>query len=242
MQPHLATTARIIAIAVVAALSSVLALFGQCTASADPVDDLLSEAALKAAFSLDPYLSSLPVTVEVIDGRTTVSGKLGHPVQKRLTMRKVRTVVDESAIVDRVSVVSVESADGAEPTVPADVATNGKPRSAIRETTGEPTGVAVPSQDFLDRLRRRAERSAEQSGTRTRQSLKVRAHDMLIAARTRRVLDRNIPDSSIQVDVRDGVVTLSGGVPEEEQSSLAEELVAGLSGVASIQNELVVEN
>lgn len=237
MQPHLPPTARIIAIAVLAALSFVLALLVQRTASADPVDDLLSEAALKAALSLDPYLSSLPVTVEVRDGRTTVSGTLGHPAQKRLAMRKVRSVVDESAIVDRVSVVSVESSDGAEPTVPADV----KPRSAIRKTTGKPPDVTVPSRDFVDRWRRRTERSAEQPDARTGRSWKVRVHDALIAARARRVLDRNIPARPIKVAVRDGVVTLSGKVPEEEQSSLAEELVAGLSGVASVQNELVAE-
>ncbi len=212
MQPPLPPTARIIAVAVLAGVVTLIALLVQRTASADPVDDLLSEAAIKAALSLDPYLSSLPVTVQVRDGRTTVSGKVGHPAQKRLAMRKVRSVVDGSAIVDEVSVVSVESGDRAEPAAPPDDAT-------------------VPRRDFMDRWRRRAD-----------QSLKVRAHDALLAARSRRVLDRNIPDCSIQVEVRDGVVTLSGKVPEQEQSSLAEELVAGLSGVASVQNELVVED
>lgn len=241
MQPHLIPAARVIAIAVLIGESFLLAPFGQRTASADPVDDLLSEAAVKAALSLDPYLSNLPVTVRVRDGVATVSGKLGHPTQKRLVMRKVRSVVDASAIVDGVSFVSVEPSDGVQPSVPANGVKDVKPLLPMRKRLGKRPDLAAPGRGVVDNLRKRAERQTKRPEAQTGRSWKVRMHDALIAARTRRVLDRNIPDCSIQVAVRDGVVTLSGRVPEEEQSSLAEELVAGLSGVASVQNELVVE-
>ena len=223
MQPHLAPAARIITIAVVIGGSVFLAPFGQRAAGADPVDDLLSEAAVKAALSLDPYLSSLPVTVSVQDGTATVSGKLGHPAQKRLVMRRISSVVGASAVVDGVSVVSVKPSEDVQPSAPASVAKDVKPLLPIRKRLGE-----------------RLERRAKQPEALTGRSWKVRVHDALIAARARRVLDRNVPDCPVQVDVRDGVVTLSGEVPDEDTLSLAEELVAGLSGVASVENELLV--
>jgi len=239
MQLHLASAARIITIAVLIGETVLLASFGQRAAAADPVDDLLSEAAVKAALSLDPYLSSLPVTVSVQDGTATVSGKLGHPTQKRLVMRRISSVIGTSAIVDGVSVASVEPSEEVQPSVPADVAKDVERLLSIGKRPGKRPEVA--GRGVAEELRKRAERVKKQSQALTRRSWKVRVHDALIAARARRALDKNVPDCPIQVDVRDGVVTLSGEVPDEDTLSLAEELVAGLSGVASVENELLVE-
>ena len=241
MQPHLVPAARIIFIAVLVAGLSIVAPFGERTATADPVDDLLSEAAVKAALSLDPYLSSLPVTVRVVDGRTTVSGTLGHPAQKRFVMRKIGSVVDPSAILDEVSILSGKRTDGIEPTVPKDAEEDVQPGHRILKSIDKPADIAVPGRDIVDKLRKRAERRAEQPEVRTERGWKGRLHDALLAARVRRVLQRNILSSSIQVAASNGVVTLSGEVLAEDDVTLAEQLVEGLSGVASVKNELRVK-
>jgi len=241
MRPHLVPAARIIFIAVLVAGSSIFAPFGQRAAAADPVDDLLSEAAVKAALSLDPYVGSLPVTVRVADGRTTVSGKIGHPAQKRLVMRKIGSVVEPSAIVDEIIVVSDKRTGGMAPTVVEDVEKDVEPgHRSLRKIDG-PTDTAAPGLDIVERFRKRTGRREGQLEERDGRSWKARLHDALLAARARRVLQRNILSSSIQVTASNGAVTLSGEVLAEDDVSLAEQLIEGLSGVASVKNELRVK-
>jgi osmotically-inducible protein OsmY len=49
-----------------------------------------------------------------------------------------------------------------------------------------------------------------------------------------------LKDDSIKVDSKDGVVTLTGTVTNASQKSLAEDTVASLPGVQSVDNQLVV--
>ena len=49
-----------------------------------------------------------------------------------------------------------------------------------------------------------------------------------------------LKDDSIKTESKDGVVTLTGTVADESQKSLAENTVAGLPDVKSVNNELVV--
>ncbi len=53
-------------------------------------------------------------------------------------------------------------------------------------------------------------------------------------------LDYSIPEATINVDVVDGAVTLSGIVASQEQSKKAESLVRRIEGVKSIQNSLTI--
>ena len=49
-----------------------------------------------------------------------------------------------------------------------------------------------------------------------------------------------LKDDSIKIDAKDGVVTLTGTVAEESHKSLAENTVASLPGVVSVDNELLI--
>jgi hyperosmotically inducible periplasmic protein len=49
-----------------------------------------------------------------------------------------------------------------------------------------------------------------------------------------------LKDDSINTDSKDGIVTLTGTVAEASHKSLAEDTVAGLPGVKSVNNQLVV--
>ena len=241
MQSHLVSLARIAAIGLLLWESFLLAPSGKGAASADPVDDLLLEAAVKAAFSLDPYLSILPVTVSAMDGRVTVTGKLGHPAQKRLVMRKVGGVVGASVIVDKVSLPLLEPSDGTRTSAPGAVVKEDKAQPAVGEGMEKRPGIAVSRWRVAESLRRLKDRLAERPEPSTEQGWKERLHDRLTAARARRVLDRNLLSPDVQIDVRDGVVTLRGEVLAEDDVSLAGQLVEGLSGVASVKNELRVK-
>lgn len=54
------------------------------------------------------------------------------------------------------------------------------------------------------------------------------------------VLNSDLKSSDISTDVKDGKVTLTGSVPTKVEKALAEELVAGLDGVKSVDNRLKV--
>src|SRR5271154_7259105 len=49
-----------------------------------------------------------------------------------------------------------------------------------------------------------------------------------------------LKDDSIKTDSKDGVVTLTGTVAEASHKSMAEDTVASLPGVKSVDNQLVV--
>jgi CBS domain-containing protein len=67
------------------------------------------------------------------------------------------------------------------------------------------------------------------------------APDQEILARVRRdVIDRRLWDEplAVQIDVHEGIVTLTGQVPQRSTVALAGSLVAGVDGVVGVQNQL----
>lgn len=59
-------------------------------------------------------------------------------------------------------------------------------------------------------------------------------------AETTLLLNTNLNSFAIDTEVKDGVVTLSGSVNNRIDSNLAEELVIGLDGVKSVDNNITV--
>jgi osmotically-inducible protein OsmY len=62
-----------------------------------------------------------------------------------------------------------------------------------------------------------------------------------LSARQSYVFKTYLKDDDIKIQSRDGVVSLSGTVSEESHKSLAQEAVAGLPGVESVDNRLEVK-
>lgn len=61
-------------------------------------------------------------------------------------------------------------------------------------------------------------------------------------AETTLLLNGNLNAFTIDTDVKNGVVTLTGEVESDVDKALAAELVAGLDGVSSVENQLIVKN
>jgi osmotically-inducible protein OsmY len=59
--------------------------------------------------------------------------------------------------------------------------------------------------------------------------------------RQRLAADRDVKGGGIEVDVKNGVVTLRGKVREEKQKTKAEHITRKTKGVQKVVNELVVE-
>lgn len=59
-------------------------------------------------------------------------------------------------------------------------------------------------------------------------------------ARTALAAADDLRDSTINVDVENNVITLSGTVPAEAQKAKAEQVARGIEGVASVKNQISV--
>jgi len=68
-------------------------------------------------------------------------------------------------------------------------------------------------------------------------------HDAALAARVKAALiaERGIPSRSISVDSYEGRVQLSGFVPSPDMASRAGRVTAGVSGVRTVHNNIVVK-
>jgi BON domain len=68
-------------------------------------------------------------------------------------------------------------------------------------------------------------------------------HDAALAARVKAALiaERGIPSKSISVDSYEGRVQLSGFVPSPDMASRAGRVTAGVSGVRTVHNNIVVK-
>ncbi len=61
-------------------------------------------------------------------------------------------------------------------------------------------------------------------------------------AETTLLLNGNLNSFTIDTDVKNGVVTLTGEVESDVDKALAAELIEGLDGVSSVENQLIVKN
>lgn len=59
--------------------------------------------------------------------------------------------------------------------------------------------------------------------------------------RQKLALDRDVRGGAIEVDVKDGAVTLRGAVREEKQKTKAEKVAKKVKGVTSVTNQLEVK-
>jgi len=68
------------------------------------------------------------------------------------------------------------------------------------------------------------------------------ANDLWLWTKTRAALAAadDLRDSTVSVDVDNGVVTLTGNVPTPAQKSKAEQVARGIEGVGSVKNDLQI--
>ncbi|HXG67895.1 MAG TPA: BON domain-containing protein [Blastocatellia bacterium] len=94
------------------------------------------------------------------------------------------------------------------------------------------------SREDFERTRERFEKEAKELGRRVGDG----ADDLWIWTKTRAALAYadNLRDVTINVDVENNVVTLSGTVPDEAQKKAAEEIARSIEGVHSVKNEIRV--
>jgi len=114
---------------------------------------------------------------------------------------------------------------------------NSNSRAAARNENANKSGTGISREDFekqKDRLAKEAKDLGRKIGT--------GANDLWLWTKTRGALAAadDLRDSTISVDVDNGVVTLTGTVPDQAQKSKAEQIARGIEGVSSVKNDIQV--
>lgn len=96
----------------------------------------------------------------------------------------------------------------------------------------------APTKEDVEKNKETYEKEAKGAG----RKIGTGANDMWLWAKTRYELAAadDLRDSTINVDVNDGVVTLSGTVASAEQKTKAGTIAQGVDGVKKVTNELKV--
>ena len=104
--------------------------------------------------------------------------------------------------------------------------------------TNDNANRRAPTREEYDRDKARYDREARESGRKVGSG----ANDGWLWVKTRFDLATadDLRDSTINVDVDNGVVTLTGTVPSNAQKARAEQLVTVVEGVKSVKNQLRV--
>lgn len=94
------------------------------------------------------------------------------------------------------------------------------------------------SREEFEKQKERLEKEAKDLG----RKIGDRSEDLWIWTKTRGALAaaKDLSDSTINVDVENNVVTLSGTVPNEAQKTRAEEVARGIEDVKSVKNDITV--
>lgn len=155
-------------------------------------------------------------------------------VEKRL---KSDRALDDSSI-------SVKSVNGGVVVLTGRAASLDDHQSALYYAASQPGVVRVASEvDVSDTLRDEEFRTEETTKTETgKRNIGGVTSDLWITSATKMKLaaDSRTPATEINVDSRDGVVTLFGMVPTQESKSAAAEIARGVAGVKRVDNQIEV--
>jgi len=114
------------------------------------------------------------------------------------------------------------------------------PTAVVNANTN--TRPTVPTREEYDRDKERSDREAREEARRSGRSIGTGANDSWLWVKTRFDLAAvdDLRDSTINVDVDNAVVTLTGTVASAAQKTRAEQSAKSVEGVKSVRNQLRV--
>ncbi len=209
----------------------------QAGATAQVSDDQI-ESRLESMFKKDSILAARNIDVEFERGKVTLTGTVKTADEKDRAARLakidgVATVVNEIKVdpnadrstIDRAKEKTKEGLDKA-----VDVTAKG----AEKTKEGAEKGVAESGKA----VGKAAKKTGEAIGTAGDKVSDASVHTRVKTAFSK---DPILKDTSINVDSKDGVITLRGTVPSAAAKTQAEEIATRTSGVVRVVNELVVK-
>jgi hyperosmotically inducible periplasmic protein len=230
------------AMGVVAMLATVPSAYAaidrlQTGATAQVSDDQI-ESRLESMFKKDSILAARNIDVESQRGKVTLTGKVRTADEKERAARLakidgVTTVVNEIEVdpnADRSTTdrAKEKTKEGLDKAVDATAKGAEKTKEGVEKGAAE-SGKAVS---------KAAKKTGEAIGTAGDKVSDATVHTRVKTAFSK---DPVLKNTSINVDSKDGVITLRGTVPSDAAKTKAEEVAARTEGVSRVVNELVVK-
>jgi hyperosmotically inducible periplasmic protein len=213
----------------------------QTGATAQVSDDQI-ESRLESRFKKDSILAARDIDVESDHGKVTLTGKVRTADEKAhaATLAKidgVATVVNNIEVDPNADRSKTDRA--AEKTkAGADKAIDATAKGAEKAAEGVKTGVTESGKA----VGKAAKKTGDAIGT-AGEKVGDASNNAAVGARVKTAFgkDAMLRDTSINVDTKDGVVTLRGTVPSAAAKTKAEEIAGRTEGVTRVVNELVVK-
>jgi hyperosmotically inducible periplasmic protein len=235
-------TALTVAGLLVGAPSAYAAIGRTQTGATAQVSDDQIESRLESLFKKDSILAARDIDVESDHGKVTLTGSVKTADEKARAARLakidgVATVVNElevNANADRSKIdrAAEKTKEGANKAIDATA------KGAEKTKEGAEKGVTESGKA----VGKAAKKTGEAIGT-AGEKVGDASNNAAVTTRVKTAFGKDslIKETSINVDTKDGVVTLRGTVPSAAAKTKAEEIATSTEGVTRVVNELVVK-
>jgi osmotically-inducible protein OsmY len=205
-------------------LALVVSMAGMIVSIACSQSDPGISTAVKSKLAADDTVKSYQIDVDTSNRVVTLSGVVETPAAKEQALTIARQTEGVQDVVDRITV------------SPETAATTGNVRGELNETGREVREEARETTQEARELGRDAQTRAGETANRTGAVMTDAA--VTSAVKGKFLADTAVSGLKIDVDTKDGVVTLKGMVPNKAEADRAVSLARETNGVKTVVNNL----
>ena len=185
--------------------------------------------AVKSKLAADDTVKSYRIDVDTKDAVVTLNGAVDTAAARARAVELARGTEGVRDVVDRLTVTP-----GATPTTGVDDKVSGEAREAAREADAKTDAAKRDADDKADEAQRKAGDATDRAGD------TVDDAALTTKVKTKFLADDDISGLKIDVDSKNGVVTLTGTVPTAAEKNLALKVAKSTEGVKSVVDRLKV--
>jgi hyperosmotically inducible protein len=185
--------------------------------------------AVKTKLAADDTVKSYRIDVDTKDAVVTLNGAVDTAAARARAVELARSTEGVRDVVDRLTVTP-----GATPTTGVDDKVSGEAREAAREADAKTDAAKRDADDKADEAQRKAGDATDRAGD------AVGDAALTTKVKTKFLADDDISGLKIDVDSKNGVVTLTGTVPTAAEKNMALKVARSTEGVKSVVDRLKV--
>lgn len=205
--------------------AAVIAVSAVACSSTDP--GLTS--AVKSKLAADDAVKSYRIDVDTKDAVVTLNGAVDTAAQRARAVELARGTEGVREVVDQMRV-----SPGATPTTGVDDKVSGEAREASREADAKADATERKADARTDEAERKADDTTDRAGS------AVGDAALTTKVKTQFLADDDISGLKIDVDSKNGIVTLTGSVPTAAEKATALKVARSTEGVKSVVDRVKV--
>ena len=185
--------------------------------------------AVKSKLAADDTVKAYKIDVDTKDAVVTLNGAVDSAAAKRRAVELARATEGVRDVVDQMTVTP-----GVTPTTGVDDKVQGEAKEAARDAEAKTDAAARKADDKTDAAQRKAGDATDRAGDATSDAT------LTTKVKTKFLADDDISGLKIDVDSKNGVVTLTGTVATAAEKALALKTAKATDGVKSVVDNLKV--